>query len=115
MEKNWIYPSTPLSLVVGLPAFVGTGAVSVWAWLADSISAQVMVAAAVLILAAVFGILWQSRARAARRLRAALDAFAEREMARARRRNPPKTTRTLSARGGVLQSRRPAKPIHLHS
>jgi hypothetical protein len=40
-------------------------------------------AAAVLALAVVLGIVWRFRGRAARRLRAVLDAYAEREVARA--------------------------------
>jgi hypothetical protein len=42
--------------------------------------------AAVLALTSVLGIVWQSRARGTRRWRAALDGYAEREIARDRRR-----------------------------
>jgi hypothetical protein len=39
---------------------------------------------------AVLGVAWLSRARAVRRLKRAMDTFAEREIARARRRKRPK-------------------------
>jgi hypothetical protein len=50
-----------------------------------------LVAAAVLALTSVLGIVWQSRARGRRQWRAALKAYAEREIARRYRRKkaPP--------------------------
>jgi hypothetical protein len=54
--------------------------------------------AAVLGLAAVVGVTWQqSRARATRRWLAVLDAYAEREITRQRRRNAQERMRALSS------------------
>jgi hypothetical protein len=47
------------------------------------------VAAAVFVLTAILGIVWLSRARAARRFNAAMEAYAEREIDRQRRWNGP--------------------------
>jgi hypothetical protein len=44
-------------------------------------------------LTAILGIVWLSRVRAARRFNAALDAYAEREIERERRRNGPQRVR----------------------
>ena len=115
MRNNSTYRRTRTSLIK-LGALLGAaGAAGIWFWLSRRGGTPGWAAPAILGPAAVLGILYQLRARAARRLRAALDAFAEREMAQARRGNSSKTTRTVSARGSVLQSRRPAKPVHLHS
>jgi hypothetical protein len=55
------------------------------------------VAAAALVLTAILGIVWLSRARAARRFSAAMEACAEREIDRERRWNAPHTVRGISS------------------
>jgi hypothetical protein len=82
MENNWIGRRTPTSLV--WPAAL-LGAVGLWFWLAHGGSVAVLPGAAALVLAAILGIVWLSRARAARRFNAAVDAYAEREIDRERR------------------------------
>src|SRR5262249_49799984 len=57
---------------------------------------------AALVFTAILAIVWLSRARAARRFNAALDAYAEREIDRERRRNGPHRVRGASTRGGAL-------------
>jgi hypothetical protein len=52
--------------------------------------------------AAVLGVVWQTRARAARRWKALLDAYAQREIARQRPREIPNKVRTLPTSGNVL-------------
>jgi hypothetical protein len=63
-------------------AFLGAVA-GLWCWLAQGDRLQVFLACAGLVLAVVLGSVWAFRARAAGRLQAALDAFAEREIAQA--------------------------------
>jgi hypothetical protein len=82
MENNWIGRRTPTSLV--WPAAL-LGAVGLWFWLAHRGSVAVLPGAAALVLTAILGIVWLSRARAARRFNAAVDAYAEREIDRGRR------------------------------
>ena len=74
--------------VLSAVATVLAGAVfagAVWTAVADR-SWPVSLAAAAPALLAVLGLVWLSRAGSVRRLRAAADAFAEREIARERRR-----------------------------
>jgi hypothetical protein len=63
----------------------------------------VLMASALLVLAAVGAVAWLFRARAARRWQAALDAYAEQDLARERRWNAPKRVRSTSTRGRVSQ------------
>jgi hypothetical protein len=77
-------------------------AAGLWLLLAHGQGWQVLLPAAVVALAAIIGMAWQSRARAADRLHAALDAYARRELARARRRQAPTRGPALSAHRGVL-------------
>jgi len=98
MEKNEIGHDKPISLI-GPTAILGaSGAVGLWLWLAQGVSLQVLLAPAVLLLAAALIIVWQSRARAARRLRAVVDAYADREIARSRSKNTTKRPMTFSTR-----------------
>ena len=60
---------------------------------------QVLLASGVFASTAVLGIVWLSRARAAKRLNAAVEVYAERESARGRRRHVPKRMPSVSARG----------------
>jgi hypothetical protein len=74
-----------LGLMAPVPAALfGAAAVAgLWLWQAHSDQIQALVASGVLALIALFGIVWQSRARAASRLQAVLDAYVAREIARA--------------------------------
>jgi hypothetical protein len=69
-------------------------------WPAQGVSVTVLFTCAALALAVAVGIVWQLRSRAARRRTAALEAYAEREIARARGSDPegqaPPTTRVAS-------------------
>jgi hypothetical protein len=90
-------PSPRPSLV--WPALSCAGVVLGVAWLGllwwrPAAGWQEWLAAAVLVLAALLGGVWQLRARALRRLRAAVDAYAEREIARDRRVRGPHRLRT---------------------
>jgi hypothetical protein len=77
VANNW---SGYLVLAVG--ALAGA-----WLWQAPDDPVQVL-AALTLALAAVVGIFWHSRAQHARRWRTALDAYAERSLARESRHQP---------------------------
>jgi hypothetical protein len=70
--------------VIRLAALVGFGGASgLWLALAQE-GVQALSAAAVLAVTMIFGTVWLSRDRAARRLHAAMEAYAERELGRAR-------------------------------
>src|SRR5262249_36771886 len=92
MENNRIGRRTPTSL----------GAVGLWFLPAHGDGVAVLLGAAALVLTAILGIVWLSRARAARRFNAAVDAYADGEIDRARRRNGPQRARGVSTRGGAL-------------
>jgi hypothetical protein len=98
MENNWIGRRKPTSLV--WPATL-LGAVGLCFWLAHGAGVPVLPAAA-LVSTVILGAAWLSRARAARRLNAAVDAYAAREIARERRRPAPRNARGFSTRGGSL-------------
>ena len=69
---------------------------SYWLWQASEHPLQFLAAPGVA-LAAVVGVLWQSRVQATRRWHAALDAYAERTHGHKRRRKPPKASATSMA------------------
>src|SRR5262249_4226384 len=80
-----------------------------WFLLAEASLGEFFLLAAPLALIAVVGILRQhARSRVARRFRAALDAYAEREIGRQQRRAARKRVRTLSAALGVSGQLPPA-------
>jgi hypothetical protein len=83
------YPAPLLGAVGGL-------------WLApgDGPRWETFLGVVALALAAVAGVVWLARARAARRLRAATDAHAAREAARQRRWKARNGAQTFSTRGG---------------
>jgi hypothetical protein len=60
------------------------------------------IAAAAVVLTAILGIVRLSRARAARRLNDAMDAYAEREIDRERRWNTPRRISGSPSAGGVV-------------
>jgi hypothetical protein len=71
----------------GLAAIPAAGIVGgLQLWSADGRGWLALALVAVLALTSVLGIVWQTRARGMRRLRTAMDAYAEREIARDRRR-----------------------------
>jgi hypothetical protein len=99
MKNNWMGRRMPASQ--GWPV-MSLGAGVPWFWLAYGDYAPALLGATALVLAPILGIVWLSRARAARRFNAAMDAFAEQEMDRERRRNGPPMVRGSSPRGSAL-------------
>ena len=76
------------SRLVTAALLVLSGAGGLWLWLAHGDSAFMLVLGAALLgLTAVAAVLWQARAREDGRLRSALDAYVEREIARHGRRH----------------------------
>jgi hypothetical protein len=102
MQNNSIRRRKVVSLIWPATLLVSGGAAALWWGLAQG-GAQVL-AAAVLALTAVLGIVWFSRDRAAKRLNAALEAYTSREIARAEQRKAQRRLRTDSSRKAVLQS-----------
>lgn len=101
MGNNWLDRRESES-VLGPAAFLGVAAAAgTWLWLAQGDTMQVSLASAVLASTALVGIVWQVRARAARRWRAALDAYVERQIAQERRRKALRRVRTFSTALGV--------------
>src|SRR5436305_2954471 len=92
MEKNRIGGRTATALVWPVTFLAALG---LWLWLAYAEGVAVLLGAPACVLTATLGSIWLSRARAARRLGAAVDAHAEREIDRERRRNRPR--RVLAA------------------
>jgi hypothetical protein len=101
MENNGIGLRTSTFLI--LPATL-LGAAGLWFWLAHADRVAVPLGVAVLVLTAILGTVWLSRASATKRFYAAVDAYAEREIDRERRRNRSRRVRGLSTRRGVLAS-----------
>jgi hypothetical protein len=110
-------PGSPIGRATpAVAAALAAGVVGgLWLRPADGRGWQALVAAAVLAVTAVLGVVWLWRARAVRRLNAALDAYAAREIARARHLPAPKRVRAFSAPGGVLPGPRasPTSPPQL--
>lgn len=96
MENNLTGHRKPRFVVWLVPFYsalvLGAGIVGgLWLQPVDGRGWQALAVAMVVALTAVLGIAWQLRARAARRLQAAMDAFAERQIAWARQRKVPRT------------------------
>jgi hypothetical protein len=107
---NTIYRRTRISLIK-LTALLGAvGAVGIWFWLSQRVSTPGWVAPAILGSAAVLGILWQLRARAARRWQAALDTYAEREIIRTKHRNDVATQ--FKAMSGTVRKVYSRRKLH---
>jgi hypothetical protein len=102
IHNNGIGRRTPTSLVWPVTLI---GEVGLWFWLTHGHGVAGQLVAAALVLAGTLGIVWLSRARAARRFKAAVEAYAEREIDRERRRNRPQRIRGVSTRGGALPTR----------
>jgi len=83
MEKN---APEPLSLVWPAAFLAAMGVTGLSLWLAPGDRVEVLLTAAALGLTTFLGIVWWSHARAERRWQAALDAYAEGEIARTQRR-----------------------------
>jgi hypothetical protein len=77
-------------------------ALGIWLWAAHTDKLAVLVGAGALVCTAILGIVWLSRVRAARRFSAVMDAYAEREIDRERRRDGPPRARGVPTSGGVL-------------
>ena len=101
MISNWIgrWMLTSLVWIVAL-----LGAVRLWFWLTNGNDVQGLLGAAAFLLTATLGTVGLSRARAARRFIAAVDAYAEREIDRERRRKRPPRVRGVSTLRGALPS-----------
>jgi hypothetical protein len=83
-EIGRVIPWSPLGLV----ALFGLGtAGGVWLWLAGAERVQTLLAAATFGAAVLGTVWWEYRARAVRRWRAVVDAYANREITRAQRRS----------------------------
>jgi hypothetical protein len=83
MKNNLIARRKVVSLIWPV-AFLGSGGgAGIWLGFAQD---SVLLASVVLTLTALLGIVWLSRIRAARRWNAAVEAYAERELAREQRR-----------------------------
>jgi hypothetical protein len=79
--------------------------VAIWWAVAEGRAWQAPVAAAAPALAAVVGLAWLSRARTARRRKAAMDAYADREIARWRGRRAAETATRRPGRGAESRHR----------
>jgi hypothetical protein len=101
VKNNWmVHIPTALICLVAL-----LGAAGSWFWLAHWDRVAVLLGAAALALTAFLGIICLARARAARRFNAALDAYADQELDRQRRKNGPWKRGVVSTRGGGLAAR----------
>jgi hypothetical protein len=69
------------------------GAVGLWLSLVNGNEVATVLGAATVVMTAILVIVWHSRARAARRFHAAVNAYAEREIDRERRRTGPPRAR----------------------
>jgi hypothetical protein len=104
MESNWIAQRKLTARVWTAAAFAVLGAVALWLG-AQSVTMQLLLAAAVAVVAGTLAIVLQFRSQAASRMLETLDAYAEREMARARRSRAAKKTRAFSSPVGNGQHR----------
>ncbi len=86
MKNTRIGRRTPWSLLVGwsVAFLAAAGAVGLWLWLARGDGPALLAAEALVIVVPLLAV-WRWRARSARRWSAAVNAYAEREMARAGR------------------------------
>jgi hypothetical protein len=99
-----------LSLVWPAILLGTVGASGLWFWLALGDPAQVFLASALMALTAMLTLVWLSRLRATRRLHATLDAYADREIMRAKRRQARKNGQTISSRGFYSRRKMHARP-----
>jgi hypothetical protein len=94
--RSWVW--LPVALLAA------AGAAGLWLWLTHGASVPLRLGLGLLALTAAVALVWIYRARrAARRFWAALDAYAEKEMARAERRPrvPTALRRRTASRAGV--------------
>lgn len=112
MVLNWNGRRRPVSLVWPAALLGAGGAAGLWLWLAQRDSVQVSLASGALALTVVLGIIWQSRARSARRFQAALDAYVARELGRAPRRKGFTRAKKILPRAPALQSHQASRTSH---
>jgi hypothetical protein len=105
MTNNLIGRPKAGSLLWPAAFLASAGGAGLWLALAHD-SVQVLLAAAVLALIAVLGSAWLFRERAARRLRAALVAYTEREIYLPGSRKAPQGGVALATKGSDWQNRR---------
>jgi hypothetical protein len=96
MENNGRGRRTPTSLIWPV-LFLGAG--GLWLWLAQDDDVAVVLGATALAVTAVLGIVWLFQVRAARRFIAVVEAYAEQEIDRERRRNGPQQIQGNPSRG----------------
>jgi hypothetical protein len=104
MSKSLAWPTA----LLGAAAVVG-----LWLWLGSGISVTIRLGSAAGTLITAGGIVWLFRARANRRRNAALDAYAEREIARAQRRLAWTRVKSYSTPGSFLPTHHAAKAVPL--
>jgi hypothetical protein len=109
MTDNSIHRGAGTSLIT-LASVVGVGIAGIYLWFASTVSSPVWLPPAILGAAALMGLSWQLRIRAARRWQASLDAYAEREMTRIKAPKAPK--KSISGIAKRINSRR---KLHAYS
>jgi hypothetical protein len=105
MENNRIGRRTPLSLAGPAAFLAAAGAVGLWLWLARG-DGPALLAVEALAVAVPLLAFWRWRARAARRWSAVVNAYADREIARARRLAVPRQGAAVPTSAGGLNHRR---------
>jgi hypothetical protein len=103
MRNNWVSRRTPRSLLWPA-ALLAAGSVGLWLWLARG-DGLALLAAEALIIALPLLAFWRWRARAARRWSEVVNAYADREIARARRLAALRQAQIAPASGGATHNR----------
>lgn len=98
MWYNFSRSRKPLALLWPTSLLATAAAAALWLRLARHNGLQVLLASTLLAGTVALGLLWQARARAARRLQAVVDAYAERQMAETSAGNAPQKGWTSPAR-----------------
>ena len=93
-HPTWVSWAGPVALLVA------TGTAAAWLWQTQGLHVPFQPAVSLLALMATLGVVWLFRVRAAHRLFAALDAYAEQELAREAQQpaNPANAERRLVRR-----------------
>jgi hypothetical protein len=113
MDRNAI--QAPLWLVWPAAFLGASGTAGVWFGEIDGSAGEVVLSVAAMVASVTLGVVLLLQVRAVRRLYAVLDAYAEREIDRERRRQAAKRLRDLRSLLGVQQSAsRPANPVFLN-
>jgi hypothetical protein len=89
MKTNESGSATAVAWAGPVTLLATAGLTGVWVWQTQGAFVPLGPTLSLLGLAMLHGVVWLSRVRAAHRLFAVLDAYAEQELARAERRGPP--------------------------